>query len=610
MNVLEQLEGVNIGAFIRKYKIKTESGVDLDFHDYRYLLDIYADNSPLLCCMKCAQIGFTTYEILKSLHEAKNENIDIIYVLPTSDDVKKFSGGKTNRIIANNPVLQEWTQDKDSVEQKQIGKATIYYLGSWTERVALMISASKLIVDEYDRCKPEVVEQYDSRLQFVQNPRKAFFSNPSLPDFGIDKIFQKSDKKKWHITHACGETFVMDEKCIDYKAEVYRCPKCLGEIADEERRMGKWIKTAEGKWSGYWIPLWINPRVSAKQIGEYKREKTPEYFANFVAGTPFLGGGDKVKASTITNCLSDVTNSHGETIIIGVDSGLPFYVVMANAEGYFYYGALSEPERELRDFLSRWPKSIIVSDQGGDLVLIRKLQAEFPGRVFLVWYRRDSKGVEIIKWGKDEEYGKVVADRNRLIQLFIDEMLDKRVTFNGTESEWQEYISHWMNIYRIWEENALGIKEFKWERNGPDHYVHATAYARIGLSRFSRTMAKIIGNDVWAGVPRGRIVESPVGQSPVGVILGDPAELWNRAESTKETGWDSGEWNKDKGNHHLLLRREFWKATVLFARCYWKKNLMSITEAVLIGIVSTQMYNLFANYFIIKSNGWTHGFYG
>ena len=525
--LLDEFEDENIHAWILKHQIKTENGLPLSFHDYRYLIDIYEDNSPFLCCIKAAQIGFTTYEILKSLFEAKNENIDIIYVLPTADDVKQFSGGKTNRIIDNNPILQQWTADKDSVEQKKVGKATIYYRGSWTERTALMISARKLIVDEFDRCKQPIIEQYDSRLQAVPDARKAFFSNPSIPDFGIDKLYKQSDQKKWHINHSCGAKFPMTEDCVDYKAEMYICPYCHKEITDEERRKGEWVATSQGKWSGYWIPLWITPWTTAKKIAEYKREKTPEYFSNFVAGLPYVGGGDKVSAQTILNCLSEKVNAHTEPVIIGVDSGLPYHIVCANEEGYFYYDTLQEPEDELRALLKRWPKSIIIGDQGGDLILLRKLQAEFPGRVFLVWYRRDNKGVELIKWGKDDEYGKVVADRNRLIQLFIDEMLDKRVLFNGTESEWQEYITHWLNIYREWvpmagEDEFTGKKEFKWERNGDDHYVHCSVYCRIGLSKFSKVMAKIVyGNDVWAGVPKGRIVDSPVEPSTIGVVLSD-----------------------------------------------------------------------------------------
>lgn len=523
-NILDTLENVNILAWIKKYAIKTETGEPLNFDNYRFLIDIYADNSPFICSMKAAQIGFTTYEILKSAFEAKNNNTDIIYVLPTADDVKQFSGGKTNRIIGNNPILQQWTSDKDSVEQKKFGNATIYYRGSWTERTALMISARKLIVDEYDRCKVPIIEQYDSRLQAITDPKKAFFSNPSLVDQGIHKIFLQSDQKKWHINHSCGNTFVMDESCIDYDAKIYRCPICKHEITDDERIMGEWIKTSDGKWSGYWIPLWITPWTSAEKIAEYKNTKSAEYFANFVAGLPYAGGGDKVSASTIIKCLSPKTNTHSDRIIIGVDTGLPIHIVCANKEGFFYYDTLSLPEKkdpyeELDDLMKRWPTSIVIADQGGDLIGIRKLQAKYAGRVFLVWYRRDKKGTEMIEWGSGNEYGKVTADRNRLIQLFIDEMNDKRVVFNGSEAEWQEYISHWLNIYRVWEENAMGIKEFKWERSGPDHYVHATIYVRIGLEKFSESMARIVGDDIWTGTKSGITIDEK------GVILGGMADL-------------------------------------------------------------------------------------
>lgn len=504
---LKELEPLSIHAFLSNNSIKTETGEVLDFKKYYFLFDVYSDNSPLICCMKAAQIGFTTYEILKTAHEAKFIGEDILYVLPTADDVKRFSGGKTNKIIAWNPILQQWTNDKDSVEQKQFGKATVYYQGSWTERAALMITAKKLVVDEYDRCKQDIVEQYDSRLQSIANPKKAFFSNPSLVDFGIHKFYLQSDQKKWHITHSCGQRYIMDEGCVDYEAEIYRCPKCFKEILDEERRTGEWIATSKGKWSGYWIPLWIAPWMPASKIAEAKREKTPEYFANFVAGLPYLGSGDKVLASTIIKCLSKEVNTHEDRVIIGVDTGLPIHIVCANKQGFFHYDKLSDPTTgqdpyaQLEKLLLRWKKSIIVADQGGDLIGIRKLQAKYPGRVFLVWYQSDKKNTGLIKWGDGEEYGKVVADRNRLIQLFIDEMMDKRVVYNGTESDWQEYIAHWLNIYRTWEENALGVREFKWVRNGADHWVHAAVYARIGLDRFSQSMASVVGDSPFGEIP-------------------------------------------------------------------------------------------------------------
>lgn len=238
-----KLSEISLISFVQEYQVKNETGEVLDFHKYRFLYDIYCDRSSLMCCMKAAQIGFTTYEIIKTAHEARYIGNDILYVLPTADDVKRFSGSKTNKIIAQNPIFQQFTKDKDSVEQKQFGEATVFYQGSFTERAALMITAKKLVVDEYDRCKQDIVEQYDSRLQSIADPQKAFFSNPSKPDFGIDKFYSKSDQKKWHITHSCGKEYIMDESCINYDKEIYECPKCHGEIIDEERRTGRWIAT-------------------------------------------------------------------------------------------------------------------------------------------------------------------------------------------------------------------------------------------------------------------------------------------------------------------------------------------------------------------------------
>lgn len=505
------LDSISLISFILSNDIRTESGEKFDFYKYRFMYDIYCDRSDFLCCMKCAQIGFTTYEILKTAHECRNEGYDIIYVLPTVDDVKRFSGGKTNKILAQNPVIESWTKDKDSVEQKQFGNNTVYYQGSWTERAALMITAKKLVVDEYDRCKQQIVEQYDSRLQSTANPKKAFFSNPSAPDFGIHKFYKLSDQKKWHITHACGATYVMDEGCIDFDAEIYRCPKCHKEITDLERTMGEWKATAKGEWSGYWIPLWIAPWMPAKKICEAKREKSEEFYMNFVAGLPYTGSGNKVTPQTIIGCLTPNINDHEGRVIIGVDTGLPIHFVLANKNGFFHYGKCDNPKpgydpyQEIEKMMIRFPSSIVVGDQGGDLIGLRKLQAKYPGRVFLTWYRSDRKTQEIIKWGQADKYGEVYADRNRLIQLFIDEMVDRRVTFNGTESEWQDYIVHWMNIYRTWEENALGVREFKWERQGPDHWVHATMYARIGLDKYQETKAEVVGMDSLGDLPVARI---------------------------------------------------------------------------------------------------------
>lgn len=378
-----------------------------------------------------------------------------------------------------------------------------------------MISADMLVADEYDKSPQNILEMYDSRLQHSKFGYKWVFSNPTAPDFGVDRFWNMSDKKKWFIHHSCGKDVLLDESTINYEQEKFICPICNTEITDEERRLGDWKATSSGKWSGYWIPLWLNPTFGADKIAEYKRTKSAEYFANFVAGLPFIGGGNKVAIQTITQCINPKRNDQTDRVIIGVDTGLPIHYVLGNKQGIFHYGKCSDPltgkdpYEELEDLLKRFPNSILVSDQGGDLVGIRLLQSKYPGRIFLVWYRKDKKSKEMMVEGKGDKYGEMYVDRNQLIQQFIGEMERKLVVFNGTESEWQDYIIHWMNIYRIWETDSSGqidkTKGFKWERQGADHWVHATMYFRVGIEKYGKTMATIGGGGAFDELPKGRI---------------------------------------------------------------------------------------------------------
>ena len=101
------LQERNIHIWIEENEIKNEQGIKLDFHDHPFLWDIYKDFSPLQVIFKAAQIGFSTLAVIKSFFMLKFLRSDIIYTLPTQSDRDEFVSGKVNRIVAQNPVLQE-----------------------------------------------------------------------------------------------------------------------------------------------------------------------------------------------------------------------------------------------------------------------------------------------------------------------------------------------------------------------------------------------------------------------------------------------------------------------------------------------------------------------
>lgn len=483
----EQIAEQAIGYFLKLYNIKNDQGLPLDFKDHPYLKQIYCDFTPKQVILKAAQIGFSTTANIKALWLAKNKGMDIIYSLPSASDIKDFVSGKTNRLIDHNHIFQEWTQDKDSIEQKRVGANVIYFKGTWTERAAIATPADLYISDETDRSKQEIVQQFKTRLQHSKFGWEWYFSNPSAPGHGVDKYWAESDQKHWFVKCDCGHEWylTMDNIITPSRSSTshayFGCTKCKKEL---DRHKGRWIARHQDKeYSGYWIPSFVNPNLSADWTLAKKKEMTEEQFTNFVLGQPFVGKGNVLTRQMFIQNLTDGINSQDGRVIIGVDTGIGINVVLANKYGTFYYNK-TEDYSEVRNLLLRWPTAICVIDQGGDIIGPRKLREEFPGRVYLCFFKASQKNDNLIKW--DDDKGTVIADRDRLIQMVVDEFVEKRMPVFGTELDWQDYMLEWLGMYRTMEENALGLPIFHWNKpsSGRCDYPFAQVYARIGLDRF------------------------------------------------------------------------------------------------------------------------------
>lgn len=502
--------------WIIKHKIKNEAGIPIEFDQHRFLYDIYNDMSQFQVILKPPQIGMTVLEILKSLWVAHKKEWDIIYTLPTQGDVSDMAGGKINRIIAQNEVLRSWVRDHDTIEQKAVGKQIIYYRGTFSNKQAMMVSSDLNIHDEVDASDASVIEQYETRLQAKADGRRWYFSHPSIAGFGVDIHWQRSDKKEWFIVcDTCNEEQILIwPDNIDKIRKCYICSHCNAQLSDTSRKCGIWKPTAVGTYSGYHISQMMCSWITAEKILKDNEEKDAQYFCNYVLGLPYIGSDAKIDPSVVLKNCTNTTNTQEDRVIIGVDTGLPIHYTLLNKQGIFYYGKCKppaidyDPYNELEKLLIRFPNAILVSDQGGDLIGIRRLQARYTGRVFLCYYRRDRKGKEMIKWGEYDDFGVVTVDRNRMIQMIVEQMRDiGRFKLNGSQDEFKEFASHFGNIYRITEQTPFGV-EYKWERTGPDHFVHTLLYALVGLDKYQENLATIIGPNDLSDLPIARIFDN------------------------------------------------------------------------------------------------------
>lgn len=259
------------------------------------------------------------------------------------------------------------------------------------------------------------------------------------------------------------------------------------------------------------------PWVTAGEIVDKYEEviagkQTMDYFFNKVLGLPWAGGGNVVAETTITNLLTTEKNLYNSRLVIGVDTGVALRYVVGNKQGLVGYGQMKdyEPykkensddpreevvlEESLEYWLKKFENSIMIIDQGGDIVGARKLRKKYPGRVFLCHYAKDRKTMQLIRWGEKDESGNVLVDRNRMMQLVIDEAIRKSFAIYGTGADWHDYWLHWSHIYRVWQEDSLGKPQYTWLRDGRDDWVHATIYWRVGVDRFGNSGAIIGARD-------------------------------------------------------------------------------------------------------------------
>ncbi len=481
---MSYLADQSIIAFIHENNLKTENGTPMTFDERLYLFDIFRDWYPKQVCMKAAQVAWSTTAIVKTFYGAKNKGVDLIYTLPTDNDVNAFAGGKINRIVANNPVFQDWVKEKDTVQQKQVGDHIIYYRGTKSGSAAIMVSADGLIHDEEDRSDQKIISQYASRLQASKKKWEWHFSNPSVMGNGVSKYWEESTQSEWFIP--CGEChkeqFMEWPDNVDLDREIFICKFCGAEL--KNRKIGRWRNRFNSRdYHGYHISLLMCPWVTAHEIIGYYRTKPADYFANFVLGLPYVGEGNTVTDDIILrNCTNEVNKQ--ENVIIGCDSGIEKHYVCGNAQGIFFYGK-TESWDDIASMLLKWKNSVAVIDAMPDITGPRKLREDFPGRVFLCHYAKDRKTMQLIRWGEGEESGNVLVDRNRALQFLIDEFADKRIPLQGTPEDYRPYLSHWKTLYRVSDVDSNGSPTFIWESsNGIDHWCHASLYYRVGMDRF------------------------------------------------------------------------------------------------------------------------------
>ena len=477
-------------SFLHNQKILNENGRRMEFEDHKFLIDPMTDFTKEQVIMKPSQVGWTVaVGINKSFWLAKFMKANIIYTMPSRTAIKDFVSPKVDPIVAQNPIYKSWMGETNSAALKAVGDRFIFFRGSWEESAAISISADVLINDEVDRSNQKVLQTYRTRLDASarERPDLGFvwqWSNPSIPGYGVDEQWQISDQKHWFVKcPRCNyEMYMKFPDNIDFKKKIYICAKCHRHLSDEARRDGRWvIKHKDREISGYWLSQLVVPWIPAKDIIK-KSEKDVAIFYNFCLGLPYISKDQSVDRQTITKCIEMTTNAR-TGVVMGIDNGIVKTVVIGNVHGIFKVYETESWEEIEADFVRY--QATAVCDLNPYPNTPRKLAQKYSGRFFTCTFNEDQRGLGVIQWGKKDKRGTVLADRTKIVDMVVSELIDQEIVFNLTLKDLEQYIYDWGQLYRAIVTSAQGIKRAVWKtiEGRRDHFALTTIYWRIALEK-------------------------------------------------------------------------------------------------------------------------------
>jgi hypothetical protein len=221
-------------------------GRPFTYHRHEYLRTPYQDIHPHIVEKKAAQMGLTSKAMLRAVYGARYGNYrGILYLFPSKSDVSDFSKGRVSPLIDDNPeTIGAWIQDTDSTNLKRIYRAFIYFRGMRSSLGLKSIPVDFIIYDELDEGPQNAVDKANERMSHSDVKHVLKLSNPTLPDFGIDKAFQETDQRHWLLKCAkCGEATCLEDAFPDCLLEINgkvirACSKCKAELNPS---VGEWV---------------------------------------------------------------------------------------------------------------------------------------------------------------------------------------------------------------------------------------------------------------------------------------------------------------------------------------------------------------------------------
>lgn len=479
-------------GWVRQH-LRTEKGERLSFGSRSFgymkdLYDCYERKGETLIIQKAAQVGASAFAIARTLWLMSQFDVTVIYTLPTGSDCSDFSQTRFNPVVRNSTGIGRATVD--NVGLKQVGGSFLFLRGTWNERQAISIPADCLVHDEVDFSRQDILGKYPARLAASPLAWTLMLSTPTIPDYGINRAFRGTDMREWFVPcAACGKFHepLTEDHIIDGE---FRCPRCKTIL---NRAAGRWEPTATSNTPGWHISQAVAPWSSAKTIMEQRDDYSllRDYY-NFVWGLPYAGGAEVVTREDLIALITDDVPTEGRTAV-GVDWGDDTWVAVRRGNAMIHFEQIRGDTRKhpvrVMELMGKFNAGCVADFGYGDAKNVQ-IAEKFPSRFWTCQYDDSAKAlVERVDIENGIRMQRMTVDRTRSLEEVFGEV-KKGASEGGIRvlrtAALETVIKHFASLAKESKIDRHGDARIVYERKGPDHFVHAWNYARLGVGARGR----------------------------------------------------------------------------------------------------------------------------
>ncbi len=469
---------------------------------HEYQRDFLTEQARRQVFLKGAQLGVTSIAMLRTVYGLINSNYPqgALYLFPSRGDAADFSRGRFSPLINDNPVIARHVQDTDAQTIKRIGKAMLYMRGARSTSKAggfkrsatalKSVPVDRICYDEVDEMAPDMVDLASERISHSDIKEEIFLSTPTIPDYGVDKLFQQSDQRHWFIRCSkCG-----GETCLELEF-----PGCLEELSDGrtirlcQRCRDNEIHPRDGRWVAQYPELgmelvgwrisqlnsmFIDPAKILQLYLDPPNGNLTEVMNSKLAKA-HIEAENRLSASAVLSlCGPDkVASSDEGPCYMGVDVGRLLHFVIGkrcwNMAGKIVHVGTVESFEDLSKLMKEFNVAKAVVDALPETRKVREFASAHRGKVFLCYYRDHQTG----GYAWNEKTLTVATNRTEALDASHAELAEGTVELPAESKELQEFAQHCSNVARVLHTDPeTGSSRYVYIKTGADHYRHAQSY--------------------------------------------------------------------------------------------------------------------------------------